>query len=142
MPEPEQDLEIARILCVQIVKFSSLPINEQTTGLPDRAAMMNGASAIQTARRNQQLMGMASDDGMSLAFFGNPETPLRSGIAITAAAKQMPHLRLRMGIHSSPVFRMCDLQGKENVAAGGMTAAQRVIECGDAGRGPVRLGVH
>ncbi len=133
MVEAEQEMEIAHILCVQIMEFPSLPINEQTASLQNLAAIVNGTFAIQTAQRHQQLIGMAAGDGMSLAFFGSPEAPLRSAIAVAVAAKQRPHLRLRMGIHSGPIFRMCDMQGKENVAGGGMTTAQRVMECGDAG---------
>lgn len=131
MPEPDQEMEIAHILCVQIVDFASQPINQQTATLQELAAAINGASSVQTAQRNQQLICQASGDGMALAFFGSPEAPLRSAIAI--AAKQSPLLRLRMGIHSGGVFRVTDIQGKQSVAGGGMTTALRVMECGDAG---------
>lgn len=133
MGEPDQEMEIAHILCLQIVDFAALPINEQTRTPQDLASAINGASAIQTAQRNQQLVSQPSGDGMSLAFFGSPESPLRAAIAITAASKQMPHLRVRMGIHSSPVFRVRDMEGRDSVAGGGVTMAQRVTECGDAG---------
>ena len=133
MSEPDQELEIAHILCVQVADFASLPINQQTTTLHALASAINGASSVQTAQRNQQLICLASGDGMSLAFFGSPEAPLRSAIAIALAAKQIPELRLRMGIHSGPVFRVRDMQGRESVAGGGVTTAQRVMECGDAG---------
>jgi len=132
--EVDQEMEIAHILCVQIAEFASLPINEQTTALQCLSAAVNGASAIQSAQRNQQLIGLASGDGMSLAFFGSPESPLRSAIAIATAVRPTPLSgRLRMGIHTGPVFRMRDMQGRDSVAGGGMTAAQRVMECGDGG---------
>jgi serine/threonine-protein kinase len=133
MAEPDQEMEIAHILCVQIVEFASLPINEQTGTLEGLASAVNSASAIQTAQRNQQLISLPSGDGMSLAFFGSPEAPLRSAIAITIASRQRPDLRLRMGIHSGPVFRVRDIQGRESVAGGGVTMARRVMEIGDAG---------
>jgi serine/threonine-protein kinase len=132
MPEPDQEMEIAHILCVQIVEFVSLPINEQTTMLRALASAINEAAPIQTAQRNQQLISLSSGDGMSLAFFGSPEAPLRSAISIAIAAKQTPELRLRMGIHSGPVFRVTDIQGKASVAGAGMTMARRIMECGDA----------
>ena len=133
MPEPEQEMEIAHILCLQIVEFASAPINRQTTMLQELSSAINGASSVQSAQRNQQLICLASGDGMSLAFFGSPEAPLRSAIAITVAGKQSPGLLLRMGIHSGPVFRVSDIQGNQSVAGGGMTTAQRVMEIGDAG---------
>ncbi|HUJ40295.1 MAG TPA: protein kinase [Candidatus Acidoferrales bacterium] len=133
MGEAEQDMEIAHILSVQIAEFAALPINEQTAALQGLSAAVNSTSAIQSAQRNQQLIGLATGDGMSLAFFGSPEAPLRSAIGIAAAARETPGIRLRMGIHSGPVFRMRDMQGRESIAGGGMTTAQRVMECGDAG---------
>ena len=133
MGEAEQEMEIAHILSVQIAEFASLPIDEQTAALQGLSAAVNNASAIQTAQRNQQLIGLATGDGMSLAFFGSPEAPLRSAIGITTALRATPGTRLRMGIHSGPVFRVRDMQGRESVAGGGMTTALRVMECGDAG---------
>lgn len=133
MSGTEQEMELAHILCVQVADFASLPINRQTTSLQLLSSAINESSAVQSAQRNQQLICLASGDGMSLAFFGSPEAPLRTAIAITTAAKQTPELKLRMGLHSGPVFRVRDIQGRESVAGGGMTAAQRVMECGDAG---------
>jgi len=134
MGEAEQEMEIAHVLCVQIMEFPALPINEQTAALQCLSAAVNGVSAIQSAQRNQQLIGLASGDGMSLAFFGSPEAPLRSAIAIFGVVRNTPLVhRLRMGIHSGPVFRLRDMQGKESVGGGGLTTAQRVMECGDAG---------
>ena len=133
MSESEQEMEIAHILCVQVADFAALPINQQTSRLQLLSSAINGASSVQSAQRNQQLICLSSGDGMSMAFFGSPETPLRAAIAISIAAKQTPDLALRMGIHSGPVFRVHDIQGKQSVAGGGMTTAQRVMECGDAG---------
>ena len=50
MTEPEQEMEIAHMLCLRIVEFASLPLNEQTGTLQD----------------------LVSGDGMSLAFIGSP----------------------------------------------------------------------
>ena len=133
MPEPDQEMEIAHILCVQVIDFAALPINRQTIMLQALASAINGTSSVQSAQQNHQLICLASGDGMSLAFFGSPEAPLRAAISVMVAVKQTPELRLRMGIHSGPVFRVKDIQGRESVAGGGMTLAQRVMECGDAG---------
>lgn len=47
--------------------------------------------------------------------------------------KSNPHLKLRMGIHSGPVYRVADMNANANVAGGGINMAQRVMDCGDAG---------
>jgi class 3 adenylate cyclase len=38
-----------------------------------------------------------------------------------------------MGVHSGPVSGVIDVTGRANLAGGGLTIAQRVMECGDAG---------
>jgi hypothetical protein len=47
--------------------------------------------------------------------------------------KSKPHLQLRMGIHTGPVYRVADINANANVAGGGINTAQRVMDCGDAG---------
>jgi serine/threonine-protein kinase len=129
----EQEMELAHILSVQIVQFAARPINEQTLALQSLAAALNSASAVQTARNNRQLAPLSTPDGITLAFFGSPEAPLRCAQSLAMAGRSAPRLALRMGIHTGPVFRVKDLQGNETVAGGGITSAQRIAECGDAG---------
>ena len=38
-----------------------------------------------------------------------------------------------MGIHSGPVSKVTDLNGRTNIAGAGINLAQRVMDCGDAG---------
>jgi hypothetical protein len=38
-----------------------------------------------------------------------------------------------MGIHSGPIHRVKDANGRENIAGVGINIAQRVMDCGDAG---------
>jgi len=133
MTEPDQEMEIAHVLSVEIVDLASLPFNEQTTALQDLSSVINGISVVQSAQKNQQLVSLPGAEGISLAFFSGPEAPLRCAVAVTNEAKQKPGLRLRMGAHSGPVFRMRDPQGKENVAGAGVTMAQKVMGCADAG---------
>lgn len=67
---------------------------------------------------------------MALAFFVDPEAPLRCAMGISRALKEFPTLRLRMGIHAGPVYRVEDINANRNVAGGGVNIAQRVMLCG------------
>ena len=70
---------------------------------------------------------------MALVFFGDPETPVRCAVELSRALRQHPEIKLRMGIHSGPVYRVADINAARNVAGGGINMAQRVMDCGDAG---------
>jgi hypothetical protein len=70
---------------------------------------------------------------MALVFFGDPTAPAQCAIEIAAGLKGKPHLKLRMGIHTGPVYRVADVNANANVSGGGINVAQRVMDCGDAG---------
>ena len=133
MEQHEPEMELAHVLSVQIVDFAALPINEQTLALESLATCLNSASVVQTARNNRQLATLTTPDAITLAFFGGPEAPVRCAQSLAISSKQAPRLAIRMGIHTGPVFRVKDLQGNETIAGGGISTAQRIAECGDAG---------
>jgi hypothetical protein len=54
-------------------------------------------------------------------------------LEIARALQNHPDIKLRMGIHSGPVYRSADINANQNVAGGGVNFAQRVMDCGDAG---------
>ncbi|MDH7570351.1 MAG: AAA-like domain-containing protein, partial [Armatimonadota bacterium] len=66
-------------------------------------------------------------------FFRDPTAPVRCAMEVAEALSSRPHLRLRMGLHSGPVYRVEDINANTNVSGGGIIIAQRVMDCGDAG---------
>ena len=70
---------------------------------------------------------------MALVFFGDPEFPVRCAMQLSRALREHPEIKLRMGIHTGPVYRVADINADRNVAGGGINIAQRVMDCGDAG---------
>jgi eukaryotic-like serine/threonine-protein kinase len=66
-------------------------------------------------------------------FFRDPEAPARCAIDVSSSLRNHPEVKLRMGIHAGPVYRVADINANCNVAGGGINIAQRVMDCGDAG---------
>ena len=54
-------------------------------------------------------------------------------LELAHALRHHPEIKLRMGIHAGPVYRVADINQARNVAGGGINMAQRVMDCGDAG---------
>src|SRR5262249_59190107 len=69
---------------------------------------------------------------MALVFFRDPEAPVRCALEMAKSLRGHSDLRLRMGIHTGPVYRVADINANRNVAGGGINIAQRVMDCGDA----------
>ena len=135
MAEQESDLrlEIAHVLFIDIVESSKLLINEQSEVLRRLNEIVRNTASVRAAEATGKLTRLPTGDGMALAFFTSPDAPVRCAMEIAKEAKSSPQLQLRMGIHSGPVEEVIDVNERSNVTGTGITIAQRVMDCGDAG---------
>jgi eukaryotic-like serine/threonine-protein kinase len=126
-------LEIAHILFIDIVGYSKLPVDLQRGAVKQLQRVVQGCSGFVGSQQNGDLLCIPTGDGMALAFWRSPETPVRCAIEVSRALRQDGEVQVRMGIHSGPVYRISDISSKENLAGAGMNLAQRVMDCGDGG---------
>src|ERR1700726_1859129 len=127
-------LEMAHVLFLDIVGFSKLPMNDQREILRELQQTVSGSFAFVRAQRREQLISLPTGDGMALVFFGDLESPARCAMEVSQTLQERAsRLKLRMGIHTGPVYRVADINSNGNVAGGGINIAQRVMDCGDAG---------
>jgi TolB-like protein/tetratricopeptide (TPR) repeat protein/class 3 adenylate cyclase len=131
--DPHLRLEIAHVLFIDIVGSSKLLTNEQSDLLRDLNRIVRSTDQVRTAEAAGKLIRLPTGDGMALAFFTTPDAPVRCAMEIGRALKEHGALPLRMGIHSGPVDEVVDVNERSNVAGAGITIAQRVMDCGDAG---------
>ena len=129
----EIDLEIAHVLCADIVGYSKLLINEQRALLELLNEIVRATDEFQSEEAAGRLIRIPTGDGMALVFYSSPEAPVECALQISRALKKHPQLPLRMGIHSGPVSGVVDVNEMANVAGAGVNLAQRVMDCGDAG---------
>jgi adenylate cyclase len=130
---PETRIEIAHVLMMDVVQYSSLLITEQTHVMEQLARIVRSTARFQRAEAAGKLIRIPTGDGMLLVFFDDGQAPIECAMEIARAIKSTPELRLRMGIHSGPVNQMVDVNERVNVAGAGVDIAQRVMDCGDAG---------
>jgi len=126
-------VEIAHVLCTDIVGYSKLSINQQTELLRQLGDIVRDTSEFREADAAGKLTRLPTGDGMVLVFFTSPADPVECALEIAAKLKEMPQLPLRMGIHSGPVDQIRDVNDQLNVAGAGINMAQRVMDCGDDG---------
>lgn len=132
-PSAHFELEIAHVLFMDVVGYSRLLIDEQRDVLNELNQVVRSTEQFKSAEATGKLIRLPTGDGMALAFFTNPEAPVKCALEIGAALKGHPRLRLRMGIHSGPVSGVTDVNDRSNVAGAGINTAQRVMDCGDDG---------
>ena len=126
-------LEIAHVLFMDIVAYSKMAMDEQRHRLRELQQMVLSTSEVIRAKAADQLISLPTGDGMALVFFEDPEAPVRCALELNRALRSKAEIKLRMGIHTGPVYRVADVNANRNVAGGGINIAQRVMDCGDAG---------
>jgi TolB-like protein/class 3 adenylate cyclase len=127
------ELEIAHVLFMDVVGYSKLLVDEQRELLNELNQIVRGTEQFRNAEAAGKLIRLPTGDGMALAFFTNPESPVKCALEICAALKNHQRMQLRIGIHSGPVSAVTDVNERSNVAGAGINIAQRVMDCGDAG---------
>jgi len=126
-------LEMASVLFLDVVGFSGLPTDQQPRLIRQLQEKVRGTRAFRLAQARGQLIPLPTGDGMALVFFENPETAVECAVEIARSLSGHQQLRLRMGVHSGPVYRIADINTNRNVVGGGINVAQRVMACGQAG---------
>ena len=134
-PEPPQPptLEIAHVLFMDLVGYSTLTIDRQASLLQQLQEIVKSTPEFQRAQAANRLIRLPTGDGMALVFFQDPIAPVQCALNIARALKSRPDIKLRMGVHSGPVSHIADINANKNIAGGGINVAQRVMDCGDAG---------
>ena len=131
--ESEPKVEIAHVLAMDIVEYSTLLITEQTRVMGELTNIVKSSERFRRAEADGKLVRIPTGDGMALVFFSEPDAPIECAMEISAALKSHAEIRVRMGIHSGPVNQVVDVSDRSNVAGAGIDIAQRVMDCGDAG---------
>src|SRR6266481_2821714 len=126
-------LEIAHVLTMDIVAYSTLLMTEQSKIMAQLTRLVRETERFRRAETEGKLLRLPTGDGMVLVFFDDPEAPVECASEISAAIKNHPDIPLRMGIHSGPVNQVIDVNDRFNIAGAGIDIAQRVMDCGDAG---------
>jgi len=126
-------MEIAHVLFMDIVGYSSFRMDEQQKLLRQLQSVVRETHEFARARSQDQLISLPTRDGMALVFFGEPESAVRCAVELGHQLRHFPEIQLRMGLNSGPVYRVADINANRNVAGGGINIAQRVMDCGDAG---------
>jgi serine/threonine protein kinase/tetratricopeptide (TPR) repeat protein len=125
-------LEMAYVLFMDIVSYSLLPMDEQQRILAELQDTVRSCTEVCSAHAEDNLISLPTGDGMALVFFGGLESPVTCALELARALRHHPEIKLRMGIHDGPVYRVADINQAGNVAGGGINLAQRVMDCGDA----------
>src|SRR5438045_1617619 len=92
------ELEIAHILFIDTVGYSTLTINEQRDVQGSLNRIVRNTDCFRTAETAGKLIRLPTGDGMALVFAEDIEAPLKCALQISVALSGQPQLPIRMGI--------------------------------------------
>ena len=96
----EIELEIAHVLFIDIVGYSTFSAHEQHTRIEELNEIISLSERFRKAHQAKRFLKVPSGDGMALVFYKSPDEPAQCAVEINRALRQHPRLRIRMGIHS------------------------------------------
>jgi class 3 adenylate cyclase len=127
---------------MDVVAYSTLHMDRQQQLLHNLQEAVRTTPTFARAQAEEQLIRLPTGDGMALVFFHDPEAPVRCAMELAKILRDSPDIKLRMGVHTGPVYRVADINANRNVAGGGINTAQRVMDCGDVWPAAWRLGLR
>src|ERR1700682_354966 len=124
-PAPAQAVEMASILFLDIVSYSTQPMDQQSRAITQLQQSVRGTQQLKLASARGDLLSLHTGDGRALVVFHDPVAPIQCAIEIAGALKHDRGLPLRMGVHSGPVYRHADIRDQLNVVGGGINKIGR-----------------
>jgi hypothetical protein len=86
----EIQLEIAHVLFIDVVGYSTLVINDRRTLLDTLNQIVRGTDQFRSAEAAGRLIKIPTGDGMALVFYNSPEAPAQCATEISRALKEHP----------------------------------------------------
>src|SRR5207253_7787527 len=115
-PKEKLRLEIAHVLFIDIVGYSTHLTDEQQALVDQLNQIVRSSAVFQKAEAADRLIKIPTGDGMALIFYNSPEQPVECALDISRELKWFPDLPVRMGVHSGPVSAVTDLNDRTNEA--------------------------
>ncbi len=90
--EQQKAMKLAHVLFMDIVDYSRLPTDQQTKVVQTLQEIVLGTAEVTRAQATDQIINIATGDGMALVFFNDPMAPVQCAMEISRALKRRrPH---------------------------------------------------
>lgn len=125
---------MAHVLFIDMVGYSKLPMDRAKFLVTKFQQTVQKTGEYLRAKSRNELIFRPTGDGGALVFMGNPEAPVRCAIELNKEFASDSEMKLRMGVHSGPVYVVEGSlrPGDIDVLGDGINTAQRVMDCGDS----------
>lgn len=130
-PIEQHHSRLAQVLFMDVVAYTKLKMRDQLGVNFQLTDIVRNTDEYGRKEASDSIICRPLGDGMAVVFFADPSAPVRCAIEISRNIRRQGAMRLRMGIHSGPVFCHTDINLQADVTGEGINTAQRVMASGD-----------
>jgi class 3 adenylate cyclase len=125
---------MVHVLFIDMVGYSKLPMDRAKVLVARFQQTVQRTGEYVRAKARNEVIFRPTGDGGALVFMQSPETPVRCAIELNREFGANPDMKVRMGVHSGPVYVVEGSlkPGDIDVLGDGINMAQRVMDCGDS----------
>jgi serine/threonine protein kinase/tetratricopeptide (TPR) repeat protein/TolB-like protein len=126
-------LQIAHVLCIGVADDGQSTPEERMDAAENLRSQIYASEQFTRISTEEETVSIVDNDGLCLMFFGNPAAPLRfvQGFCTSEARSK---LKIRIGIHSGPVYRSKDANRNETATGSTITLAHDLMLAADTGQ--------
>src|SRR5438445_12219649 len=103
--EPDLKLEIAHVLTIDVVAYSTLLVDEQSRLIAELVRTVTATPRFRQAAAEDKLIKLPTGGGLAWISLSDAEAPIECAIHLAATLKAHSDIRLRMGITASHSIR-------------------------------------
>src|ERR1700724_2698164 len=96
--QSKAELEIAHVLFIDVVGYSTRLINEQAAVVAELNRVVRETPHFRSAEEAGRLIRIPTGDGMALVFSNTPEAPVQCALEICEALRGHPDIHVRRGL--------------------------------------------
>jgi predicted ATPase/class 3 adenylate cyclase len=122
--------EIVFVVFADIADYSVMPPDEQVSIADDLKSLIRKICIDDWNSQNHLIIDVG--DGAAIVYFGGSSDAIDCAVNLGTETLACG-MRVRIGVHCGPVFRVKDVNGRDNVVGPGINLAERVMSCGDPG---------
>src|SRR5207237_2696456 len=113
--EPDLKLEIAHVLTIDVVAYSTLLIDEQSRLIAELVRTVKATPRFRQAAAEDKLIKLPTGDGMALIFLSDAEAPIECAMQLAASLKRASGDSIAHGNDSAPINTIRDVTDRTNL---------------------------
>jgi len=128
-----RSLETGHVLAIELIGLARFTRDELPGVVTEFQRLVMSTPQVREALDRNSILIQTREHSIQLVFLGDPLAALKCALQAANEAKRRPNVRLRMGLHSGPVYVPSDLTDARECSGEALSGAQLLMTVGREG---------